>query len=162
MLPCAALMFLRLAVVEVPPLLARDPPPQAATVTAVDPAKAREVADSLVRSVIADKYVAVHAGLEQAFRDAISEKEIKPALDKLYESYGKPLEAEYKMQEGGYRQYPDGMRKPMRKFWYAIRTAEQPKGKYFLFVEVVPDGKALAAASFQIVTFVGDPPAALK
>lgn len=162
MLPCAALMFLRLAVVEVPPLLAKDPPPHAATVTAVDPIKAREVADSLVRSVIANKYAAVHAGMEQAFRDAISEKEIKPALARLYEPYGKPLEAEYKMQEEGYRQYQNGMKKPMRKLWYAIRTAAQPKGKYFLFVEVVPDGKALAAASLQIVGFVGDPPAALK
>ncbi len=162
MLPCAALMFLRLAVGEVPPLLARDPPPQAATVTAVDPTKAREVADSLVRSVIADECAAVRAGMEQAFREAISEKEFKPALDKLYEPYGKPLDAEYKMQEEGYRQYQNGMRKPMRKFWYAVRTAEQPKGRYFLFVEVVPDGKALAAAAVQIVTFAGDPPPALK
>ena len=74
MLPCAALMFLRLAVVEVPPppLLARDPPPQAVMATVVDPVKAREVADSLVRSVIAAKHAAVYAGMEQAFRDSIS------------------------------------------------------------------------------------------
>jgi hypothetical protein len=155
-------MSLRLAVGEVPPLLARDPPPQAATASAVAPAQAREVADSLVRSVIADKYAAVYAWMEQAFRDAISEKEFRPALERLYEPYGKPLDAEYKMQEEGYRLYENGMRKPLRKFWYAVRTTEQPKGKCFLFVEVVPDGKALAAAAVQIVTFAGDPPTALK
>ncbi len=100
--------------------------------------------------------------MEQAFRDAVPEADLKPGLERMYQAYGKPVEAEYKMQEDGYRVYQDGKKKTMRKVWYAIRTAEQPKGKYFLFVEVVPDGKSLACAALMIVSFVGDPPSQLK
>lgn len=44
-------------------------------------------------------------------------------------------------------------RKPLRKFWYAVRTDRAEKGSYYQFVEVVPDGEGLACTSTAIVSF---------
>lgn len=97
--------------------------------------------------------------MEQAFRDAVPEKDMKPLAEKVYSIYGKPLDAEFKNGEIGYRMYENGVRKPMRKFWYAVRTSEHEKGTAFLFTEIIPDGKSLACGQFSIVTFpLGIPP----
>jgi hypothetical protein len=97
--------------------------------------------------------------MEQAFRNAVSEKDMKPMLEKIYSAYGKPLEVEYKKDDAGYRIYDTGERKPMRKFWYAVRTTKHEKGTHFLFTEIVPDGDSLACVTFSIVTFThGIPP----
>jgi hypothetical protein len=162
MLTLAAVMILNVATPGAPESGPTQSAPQAVMSAVVEASKARELADSFVQSVLRDRYAAVRASMERAFRDAVPEAGMRSALDRMYQVYGKPLEAEYKMQEEGYRLYPDGTRKPMQKVWYAIRTAEHAKGKYFLFVEVVPDGKSLACASMMIVTFAGDPPSRLK
>jgi hypothetical protein len=97
--------------------------------------------------------------MERAFRDAVSEQDVGPMLGKIYAAYGRPLEVEPKNDEVGYKAYGSGVRKPMRKFWYAVRTSTRQKGTYFLFTEIVPDGGPLACSGFSIVSFpLGIPP----
>ena len=97
--------------------------------------------------------------MEQAFREAVSEKDMRPLAEKVYSWYGKPLEAEFKSEEIGYRMNESGERMPLRKYWCAVRTTEHEKGTAFLFTEIVLDGETLACAQFSIVTFpLGVPP----
>jgi len=123
--------------------------------------KARNFSDSFVEAIIKDMYSDLRRKLAKDLRDSIPEEQIKPTLDKIYATYGgKPLEPEFKMDEIGYKLYSEGVKKPLRKFWYAIRTTEHKKGTHFLFVEVVPEGDRLVCAGFSIVTFpLGVPPA---
>ncbi len=72
----------------------------------------------------------------------------------MYAAFGgKPIEAEFKWDEAGYKMYTSGEKKPMRKFWYAVRTAQYQKGTVFLFVEIVPDGEGLASCAFMMARF---------
>jgi hypothetical protein len=128
--------------------------------SSIDQKKARELSDSVTTALIEDRNKDLYLKMEKAFRDAASEKDMKPMLEQMYSVYGKPLEVEYKMDEAGFKIYgDDGTRKPMRKFWYAVRTSKAEKGTYFLFTEIVPDGESLACSSFSIVSFpLGIPP----
>jgi hypothetical protein len=127
--------------------------------TVIDASKARAFSDSLVKAILEGKPAEIRRHMEDAFRVAVPDNQMEPLLTRVYSYGGKPLEAEFKSAEVGYRLYEGGRAKPLRKFWYAVRTSEHPKGKYFLFVEVVPDETSLACASFQIVSFpLGAPP----
>lgn len=127
--------------------------------SSIDQKKARELSDSVTTALIEDRNKDLYLKMEKAFRDAASEKDMKPMLEQIYSVYGKPLEVEYKKDEAGFKIYGDGTRKPMRKFWYAVRTSKAEKGTYFLFTEIVPDGDSLACSSFSIVSFpLGIPP----
>ena len=127
--------------------------------SSIDQKKARELSDSVVKAIIEDRQNELRQKMEQAFRDYYSEKDMKPLLEKIYSAYGKPLEVEFKKDEVGYKIYDTGERKPMRKFWYSVRTTKQTKEPQFLFTEIVPDGDALACVGFSIVTFThGIPP----
>ena len=127
--------------------------------SSIDRQSARGFSDALVEAIVADRRSDLHLRMEKAFRDAVSENQASRMLEQLYSTYGIPLEAEFKMDEAGFRMYANGERKPMRKFWYAIRTSRYERGSHFLFVEVVPDENGLACATFSIVTFpYGIPP----
>jgi hypothetical protein len=127
--------------------------------SAIDPKKAREFSDGVVQAILEDRNGDLRQKMEQSFRDVVSEKEMKPIVEKVYSWYGKPLEAKFKNEEIGYRMYDNGERKPLRKYWYAVRTTNHEKGTAFLFTEIVPDGESLACAQFSIVTFpLGIPP----
>lgn len=126
----------------------------------IDRQDARGFSDALVEVIIADRRSDLRPKMEKAVQDAVSENETSRMLEQMYSAYGRPLEAEFKMDEAGYKMYAHGERKPMRKFWYAVRTSRYERGSHFLFVEVVPDGNGLACAAFSIVTFpLGIPPA---
>jgi predicted small lipoprotein YifL len=127
--------------------------------SSIDPKKAHEFSDGVVQAILEDRYGELRQKMEQAFRDAVSEKDMKPIVEKVYSMYGKPLEAEFKNEEIGYRMYENGERKPLRKYWYVVRTSKHEKGTAFLFTEIVPDGESLACVQFSIVTFpLGIPP----
>ena len=73
--------------------------------------------------------------------------------------YGKPIDAEFKRDEIGRKTGTGGYDKPLRKFWYALRTTKYERGTVYLNVEVVPDDGALASSGFAMVTFpLGVPP----
>ena len=129
---------------------------------AIDAKQAREVSDKVAQAIIHDRTRDLYQLLENAFRDAASEQDIKPMLAQMYSVYGTPLEVEFKNDEVGFKVYADGARKSMRKFWYALRTSTQPKGTYFFFTEIVPDGDSLRCSSFSIVSFSDGIPDSLK
>ncbi len=114
----------------------------------------REASDfsrSLVDAMIGDDYRGVYNKMERAFQSAVPEDQMRPMLDEMYATYGgRPLEAELKAEETGYRLYA-GERKRVHKFWYSLRTSEQDKGVYSLFVEVYPEEGRLACSTFFIV-----------
>ena len=125
----------------------------------IDRQKAREFSDSVVKAVIEDREKDLRQKMEQAFQDYYSKKEMKPLLERMYSAYGKPLEVEFKKDEVGYKIYDTGERKPMRKFWYAVKTTKQDTEQKFLFTEIVSNGDVLSCAAFSIVTFSqGIPP----
>jgi len=122
--------------------------------------KARRLSDSIVDNLVRDSRTDLRAKMERGMRDYYDEKSFSSIVDQMFGMYGKPLEAEYKMDDVGSKTYPDGQSKPMRKFWYSVRTTKHEKGSHYLFVEIVPDEGGLAGSSFAIVTFpLGAPPA---
>lgn len=123
---------------------------------------ARTLANSLADNLVNDRRSDIRASLENAFRDAIDEKQFNALLDRMIEAYGKPLDFELKRYEMGTKEYADSQTKPMRKFWYAAQTNKYKKGSHFLIVEVVPDGRTLAVSSFAIVNFSAGIPPDLK
>jgi hypothetical protein len=126
---------------------------------AIDLPKARAFSDTLVALIIDDKPEDIWQKMEARFRRDVAKAQIRPMLDQVYAQYGgRPLEAEFKSESSGQKVYLDGTTKPMRKFWYAVRTDTHAKGEYFLFVEVVPDEGRLACTGFSIVSFPGGAP----
>ena len=128
----------------------------------VDARRAREVSDKVAEAILDDRTKDLYQLLEKAFRDAVSEHDFQPMLAQMYSAYGKPLEVEFKNEEVGFKVYANLARKPMRKFWYALRTSTQPKGTYFLITEIVPDGESLRCSTFSIVSFSDGIPDSLK
>ena len=113
--------------------------------------EASDFSRSLVDAMIGDDYRGVYDKMERAFQSAVPEDQIRPMLDEMYATYGgRPLEAELKAEETGYRLYA-GERKRVHKFWYSLRTSQQDKGVYSLFVEIYPEEGRLACSTFFIV-----------
>ena len=54
----------------------------------------------------------------------------------------------YKASQVGFKWYPDGNKKAMRKLFYAATTTKEPKGVCFFSVEIVPEAEALKVTSF--------------
>ncbi len=97
--------------------------------------------------------------MEDAYQNTVPEAAMPKLLEQVYAYGGKPLDAAFKDHAVGERLYWDGSRKPLRKFWYSVRTNRAPMGTYYLCVEVVPEGPRLAAAQFAVVSFAnGAPP----
>lgn len=117
-----------------------------------------KVAEAFIR----DRTKELNQLMEKAFREAFSEKDMKPVLARLYSASGTPLEVEFKNDEVGFKVYAEGARKLMRKFWYALRTSTHPKGTYWLFTEIVPVEASLSCSSFSIVSFSNGIPDSLK
>ncbi len=128
----------------------------------LDEKAARQVADGVVADVIAQRHKALLERMEGVFQKEHSEGLVPSALDPIFAYGGRPLEAEFKAVDQGQKLYLDGRRKPLLKFWYAVRTTKSEKGKYFMFVEVVPDGSRLACTTLSIVSFFNGVPPHLR
>lgn len=127
-----------------------------------DQKAARQLSDAVAEDLVNRQPERLYAKAERAFRDTVDQGNFAALLDRMYATYGTPLEFEFKKQELGTRAYTNGQNKQMWKSWYAARTTKYDKGTYFLFVEVVRDGTALAFSSFAIVSFEKDVPADLR
>lgn len=142
-----------------PPII--TPSSQEEAAKAINLEQARELSDSIAGNLVKDDRTYLRNAMERGFRDSYDDAAFSSFVDQIFSTYGKPLEVEYKMDEPG-RKTAMGYDKPLRKFWYGLRTTKFAKGSHFLIVEVVPDGESLAIASFSIVAFSGQPPAHLK
>lgn len=127
----------------------------------VDPYKARDLSDSITKAAIEGRYKDIYLNMEKVLRDSAPEEQNISLLKQICTGFGELLEIEFKGHQTGYREYSDGSKKPMRKYWYAIRTSEAEKGTYFMFTQIVPDGDSLACSNFSIVTFFTGIPAFL-
>jgi hypothetical protein len=129
----------------------------------VDPAKARTFSDDLVKAIVAEDLQSIRGRMEPAFRKAYDLSHVRELLDQMFAAYGKPLEAEFKSDEVGKQVYEDGTVKPLRKFWYALRTTTHDKGSYFMIIAVVRgQGESLACVTFSIVSFFNGRPEHLR
>jgi len=126
--------------------ISEDQPP-------VDGEKARVISDLIVDDLIHDRRHKLRERMEKGFREYYDEESMGTIVDLMFDTYGKPLEAEYKIDEGGWKTALGGYSKPMRKFWYAARTTKHKKGTHFITVEIVPDEGGLASSGYAIVTF---------
>lgn len=118
----------------------------------IDKDAARKLSDSIVEDYLYDRRKPLKTRMESGLRDALTDEAYGKILDQMGDSYGKPLDAEYKMDESGWKTAP-GYNKPVRKFWYATQTSKYPKGQVFILVEIVPDGDELAGSGLSLVTF---------
>lgn len=130
--------------------------------SAVDKAKARQLSDKIVNDMIAGDGSDIWLLSEESFRTSSSQEKFNLLLDRMKLTYGKPLEAEYKMNEYVYESRSVGGRKATRKFWYSVKTDQHEKGTHFIFVQIVPDGDRLACSAFSTVTFPKGVPDLLK
>lgn len=128
----------------------------------VDREAARQLSDKTVDDMINGRGAAIRANSETTFRATMSDEQFNQTLARMSLTYGQPLEAEFKFDESGYEPRTVGGRKPMRKFWYAVKTAKHEKGTHFIFVQVVPDGERLACSAYSMVTFPNGVPTQLQ
>lgn len=147
-----------------PPLQGRTEAAEPCADTGViDLRRARTFSDDVVKAILAEDLQAIRNRMEPAFRDAYDVGYVRDLLGQMFAAYGKPLEAEFKSDEVGKQVYQDGSVKPLRKFWYALKTATHEKGTYFMIIAVVRgEGDSLACVTFSIVSFFNGVPEHLK
>jgi hypothetical protein len=86
--------------------------------------------------------------MELGIRQGVGSEHLETQVRKLFDYCGRPLDSEFKHDEIGFRVYPGGRQKPMRKFYYGANTTQHKKSFCFFAVEVVPDGSDLRVANF--------------
>jgi len=154
------LLVLLLAACIKPPVI--TPESQAEADKAIDHEQARKLSDSIADNLQKDNRPMLRNAMEKTFRDYVDDAGFASMIDRMFAAYGKPLDVEYKMDELGRKTGTGGYDKPLRKFWYAMRTTKYEKGTVFLIVEIVPDEGHLAGSGVSMVTFSVDVPPALK
>jgi len=151
-----ALMILFAGCIK-PPII--TPSSQAEAERAIDQGQARQLSDSIADNLLKDDRPNLRKSMEKGFRDYYDDASFASLIDRMFATYGKPLEVEYKMDEIGRKTGSGGYDKPVRKYWYAARTSKYEKGTVYLVVEIVPDEGGLAGSSVSLVTFpLGVPP----
>jgi hypothetical protein len=124
--------------------------------------EARQFSDGVTADLLNQQTSVLWGKAEPAFRATVDELGFARMLHQMYETYGAPLEFEFKQVEHGNKGYEDDEMQELYKFWYAARTSKAEKGQYFLFVDVVKDDGNLAFSSFAMVEFQGETPQNLR
>jgi len=154
---CLLSLLLLLVGCVKPPII--TPASQAEADKAVDHEQARKLSDSIADYLLRDERANLRKSMEKGFRDYYDDASVSGLIDQMIAMYGKPLQVDYKMDELGRKTGDGGYDKPVRKFWYAVKTTKYEKGTVYLIVEVVLDEGSLAGSSFSLVTFpIGVPP----
>jgi hypothetical protein len=121
---------------------------------------ANRVSDDLVEDNSKDLF----GLLDEGFTTRVANStELEKSLQDMYAQYGKPVRADLKACEIGYR--ADGTyERPRRSYVYACQTTKYALGSYFVKVEVVParDFSKLVTSGFGIITYPKGIPAYLK
>ena len=125
----------------------------------IDKQKVKAFCDSMVTDILEDRTTQLYKKMETKFKKAYNQRAFNETLQNMYINYGKPVELKFKMAAEGTKEYGDGEVKQLRKLWYAAKTTKYQYGQYYLFIEVVPDGRSLGSSGFALVTFpMGAPP----
>jgi hypothetical protein len=110
----------------------------------------KKVADLFMADLVANRVDKAVDRFEPEFVNTVGGKEkAKTGVEQLFAYCGRPLDREFKHEEQGFKQYLNGRRKEMRKFYYAAATNQYAKGVCFFAVEVVPsDGAGYSVTTF--------------
>jgi hypothetical protein len=110
----------------------------------LDLQQSRAISDAVANDLIGDNSIDLFKRLDEGFHALVkNDKETEAVIQKMYGLYGRPLECEYKVSKSGTR--IDGTwKRSKRDFFYAVKTTQYPKGKYFLKIEVVANAQATA------------------
>ncbi|MGB6247485.1 MAG: hypothetical protein WBF54_00135 [Terriglobales bacterium] len=98
--------------------------------------------------LVADRVNDAVGEMEPEMFQWATREQVETQIRKLFDYCGRPLDSEFKHDETGMKVYASGHEKPMRKFYYAAKTTQYPKGVCFFSVEVVP-----VQSGFGVTTF---------
>jgi hypothetical protein len=127
--------------------------------SSISQSEGRALADKFAAYLIAGDTASLYALLNTPYRESTTLADTHP--EELYVLSGKPVEAQFKMDEAGTTTSGSGA-EPMRKYWYALRTSRYQKGTYFLIVEVTAESQGLVVHQYSVVQFTNGVPADLK
>jgi hypothetical protein len=116
--------------------------------SSIDLSDARKVGDAFMDDMIADQVGQGLKRMESAFATLMPAAEAEKAMRGLFNYCGRPVDKEYKGTQVGFKFYPNGTKKPMRKLFYAATTTTEPKGVCFFGVEIVPEDNGLKVTTF--------------
>jgi hypothetical protein len=129
---------------------------------AIDREKAFEFSNRLVEDITAERSEEIYSKMNELSHKSFSVDEIPKTFEKINSHFGKLIETKYKAEEIGYWLFPDGTKKPMRKFFYSAKTEKAEMGKYFLQIAVIAEEENLKCANFSMVEFPNGLPENLK
>lgn len=115
---------------------------------AIDREKGFEFSSEIVEDIIAERDEDIYSKMNELSRKTYSVDEISKTFEKINSQFGKLIETKYKTEEVGYWLFPDGTKKPMRKFFYSVKTDKTEMGKYLLQIIVIAEDENLKCAGF--------------
>lgn len=119
--------------------------------SSIDRAAAQNISDSFMAfmAYMAEDRVNDAVGqMEPEIFQLATREQVEAQMRKLFDYCGRPLDSELKHDEVGFKVYLSGRTNPTRKFYYAARTTQYPKGVCFFSVEVVPVQNGLGVTTF--------------
>jgi hypothetical protein len=116
--------------------------------SSIDRTAAQKVSDSFMGYLVSDRVSDAVGEMEPELFQIARREEVEGQLRKLFDYCGRPLDSEFKHDEIGFKVYPSGRQKPMRKFYYAANTTKYKKGVCFFAVEVGPNQSNLKVTTF--------------
>jgi hypothetical protein len=116
--------------------------------SSIDRIAAQKVSDSFMTYLVADRVKDAVGEMEPEMFQSATRGQVEAQIRKLFDYCGRPLDSELRHDEVGYKVYVSGHKNPTRKFYYAARTNQYPKGVCFFSVEVVPIPNGLGVTAF--------------
>jgi hypothetical protein len=114
----------------------------------IDCVGAKKVSDSFMAYLVADRVNDAVGEMDPEMFQWGRREEVEAKMRTLFDYCGRPLDSEFKHDEVGFKMYVSGHEKPMRKFYYAAKTTQYPKGVCFFSVEVVPVDNGFGITTF--------------
>ena len=116
--------------------------------SSIDRTAAQKLSDSFMAYLSSDRVSDAVGVMEPEIFQSAGREQVEMQVRKLFDYCGRPLDSEFKHEEIGFKLYPNGQQKPMRKFFYAANTTQHRKGVCFFAIEVVPTASGLGVTSF--------------
>jgi hypothetical protein len=116
--------------------------------SSIDRAAAQNLSDSFMAYLVEDRVHDAASQMEPEMFQLFTHEQVEAQIRKLFDYCGRPLDSEFKHDEVGFKVYTSGRTNPTRKFYYAARTTQYPKGVCFFSVEVVPVQNGLGVTTF--------------
>jgi hypothetical protein len=118
------------------------------TGSSIDRIAAQKVSDSFMEYLVADRVSDAVGEMDPEMFQFATHQQAEAGLRKLFDYCGRPLDSELKHDEVGFKVYLNGHEKPTRKFYYAARTTQYPKGVCFFSVEMAPIANGFGVTTF--------------